>query len=66
MKKKSKAGAEEIREKLPQIAAATGAPAPGEGRSLPSIPIDQPLRNFAFPWRNACVPHRYFVAVKAS
>ncbi len=35
-------GADEIRAKLPQLAAATGAPAPGEGRSLPSIAINQP------------------------
>lgn len=38
------AGADEIREHLPQLAAATGAPAPGNGRSLPSIAIGQPFR----------------------
>jgi hypothetical protein len=43
MKKKAKASAKEIREKLPQIAAATGAPAPGEGRTLPSIPANQTI-----------------------
>lgn len=36
-------GADEIREQLPRLAAATGAPAPGDGRSLPSIPINQPI-----------------------
>ena len=35
-------GADEIRAKLPQLAAATGAPAPGEGRSLPSIASNPP------------------------
>jgi len=48
MKKKGTAGAKEIREKLPQIAAATGAPAPGEGRTLPSIEIKQPLASLCF------------------
>ena len=41
MKKKSKAGAKEIHEKLGQIAAATGAPPPGDGRTLPSISVNQ-------------------------
>ena len=36
-------GADAIRAKLPQLAAATGAPAPGEGRSLPSIASNQPF-----------------------
>lgn len=34
-------GADEIRAQLPRLAAATGAPAPGKGRSLPSIAINQ-------------------------
>lgn len=42
MKKKAD-GADEIRAKLAQLAAATGAPAPGEGRRLPSIAINQPI-----------------------
>ena len=36
-------GADEIRDRLPQLAAATGAPAPGDGRSVPSIAINQPF-----------------------
>lgn len=42
-KKTGTDGADEIRAQLPRVAAATGAPAPGEGRSLPSIAIKQPL-----------------------
>ena len=36
-------GAEEIRAQLSRLAAATGAPPPGDGRSLPSIARNQPL-----------------------
>lgn len=45
MKKKPNGtdGAEAIREQLPRLAAATGAPEPGEGRSLPSLAINQPF-----------------------
>ncbi len=40
-------GANEIRQQLPRLAAATGAPPPGEGRSLPSIAINQPISSLA-------------------
>ena len=36
-------GADKIREQLPQLAAATGAPPPGDGRSLPSISVNQTI-----------------------
>jgi hypothetical protein len=41
VKKKGTDGANEIRGQLPRLAAATGAPAPGEGRSMPSLAINQ-------------------------
>jgi hypothetical protein len=46
MKKKNSSksnGAGDIRGQLPRLAAATGAPAPGDGRSLPSVLFNQPF-----------------------
>ena len=45
MKKKPNGtdGAEAIREQLPRLAAATGAPAPGDGHSLPSIAVNETI-----------------------
>lgn len=37
-----------IRAALPQVAAAVGAPPPGDGRSMPTIPFNQPSSAIAF------------------
>lgn len=42
-----KNGVEKIRAELPRMAAATGAPPTGDGRSLPSIARNQPLASLA-------------------
>jgi len=53
-------GAEEIRAQLPRLAAATGAPPPGDGRSLPSIARNQPLAGLALAVAQALRPAPLF------
>ena len=47
-KERSKSTADEIRARLPQVTAATGAPPSGDGRSVPSIAMKQPLASQSF------------------